>query len=1277
MKKIFYLLVALLISQNVLAQSKNWTGATSNDWNTASNWSPSGVPTSSNYVTIASGTPNPVLSTTATVISVQMNNNKQLTVSSTGRLNLIGDGGNVPGLSFYETSSVQNDGSIYIEATNGSTLTFTDIFWGGTSNGSSLINNGLIRINSNNSVVSLRLGNTITNNTCGKIIALGGGNFSISGGVTNSGLIETSSSISLSGAFTNSGILKYNSLSGGTITNSNNASIIVNNSTPIFTYGGTYNGTGASIVNGIFTNTGATTSAGTFTAPNTFVPSGSLPTGSQTLYAKITPSVGACNYVVPFTYNNVALPIIELVDASNNPITNGGAAGTANNTDFGTICLTGGTVNKTYTIKNTGNSNLTLSGSPLAVLGGADASQFSITTQPTSPISATGSVTFTVQFDPSSVGLKNATVTLTSNDPSGSPYVINIKGTGGENPDATISTTENSANIANDGTICLGTPVAMSVPAGASSYLWSVGATSNTLTPTPGATATYSITVTNNGCAVTSQVVITVLPRAQITLGAVSPICAGDNSFLLPYTVGSEIPTTYSIPGSVTETTLPASPITVNLNSPASISLDRSFYAKTADGCRIAGNPGFINFSVTVNPINTVSRTSAVGTTTQSVCINTPISNITYATTRATGAIFDGLPAGITGSWADDAIIISGTPSESGIFNYVVTLTGGCGTVTATGTLTVTAIPTLTAGTAVNSTTCTGNGSIPFTSTNLPDGTYSLSFTATGTGATSSPKNITVVGNAFTLSGLKSGTYSNFSVINNGCTGSTTTSRTITEPTARPAVEPILEPNPTSCGGSDGRIVFSVTNTADGTHTFNYKKGTTAQTASVSVVGGQFTISDLTQGTYSDYFFINSVTGCSGGVVSGAATSINLTDPTFTITPGTVTNPTTCGGVGSIPFTITSNNQSDGTFSLSFTATGVGATSSPQNVNASAATGTFTLSGLKAGTYSNFSMTRFGCTASISTSRTITNPASPVAPIVGTITQPTCTTATGSVVLSGLPSGNWTINPGNITGSTVSTTVMNLAEGTYNFTVTNDALCVSGASVNVDINPQPVTPTASISYEGTPFCKTLTTGVVTRTGTTGGTFSSTVGLSINTTTGEISPSVSTPGVYVVVYTIAASSGCPEVTATTNVTITSNPTATITYIGTPFCKSLTSGSITIIGSTDGTFSSTAGLTINAATGEINPSNSIAGVYTVTYTIAASGGCSSATATTSVTISNNPSATISYAGSPYCSSASPASVNLIGTTGGGFTSAPAGLTINATTGQITPSSSTAGV
>lgn len=79
----------------------------------------------------------------------------------------------------------------------------------------------------------------------------------------------------------------------------------------------------------------------------------------------------------------------------------------------------------------------------------------------------------------------------------------------------------------------------------------------------------------------------------------------------------------------------------------------------------------------------------------------------------------------------------------------------------------------------------------------------------------------------------------------------------------------------------------------------------------------------------------------------------------------------------------------------------------------------------------------------------------PTAPTVGTITQPTCTTATGSVVLSGLPAGNWTINPGAITGTVTSTTISGLAAGTYTYTVTNSSGCTSVASANVVINPQP------------------------------------------------------------------------------------------------------------------------------------------------------------------------------------------------------------------------------
>ena len=67
--------------------------------------------------------------------------------------------------------------------------------------------------------------------------------------------------------------------------------------------------------------------------------------------------------------------------------------------------------------------------------------------------------------------------------------------------------------------------------------------------------------------------------------------------------------------------------------------------------------------------------------------------------------------------------------------------------------------------------------------------------------------------------------------------------------------------------------------------------------------------------------------------------------------------------------------------------------------------------------------------------------------------------------------------------------------------------------------------------------------------------------------------------------------------TTSVTITAVPTATISYVGAPFCTSLVAAqSVTLTGTgayTGGTYSSTAGLTIDGTTGAITPSTSTAG------------------------------------------------------------------------------------
>ena len=77
-----------------------------------------------------------------------------------------------------------------------------------------------------------------------------------------------------------------------------------------------------------------------------------------------------------------------------------------------------------FTIENIGTANLTL-GTPLS-LGGADADQFSIQQQPTSPVSASGNTTFIVRFTPTSAGSKTASLSISNNDTDENPYNLTL-----------------------------------------------------------------------------------------------------------------------------------------------------------------------------------------------------------------------------------------------------------------------------------------------------------------------------------------------------------------------------------------------------------------------------------------------------------------------------------------------------------------------------------------------------------------------------------------------------------------------------------------------------------------------------------------------------------------------------------------------------------------------------------------------------------------------------------------------------------------------------------
>ncbi len=193
-----------------------------------------------------------------------------------------------------------------------------------------------------------------------------------------------------------------------------------------------------------------------------------------------------------------------------------------------------------------------------------------------------------------------------------------------------------------------------------------------------------------------------------------------------------------------------------------------------------------------------------------------------------------------------------------------------------------------------------------------------------------------------------------------------------------------------------------------------------------------------------------------------------------------------------------------------------------------------------------------------------------------TSTSPGCTTSAPVVVtwsvnanLTAVISGGSTpichgTTPGIFTatggGGTGSYTYLWYKDGTAtgvttqtyspgNLTATSAFYCAitSGTCGTVNTATSTITvteiPTAVISYSGTPFCKSLNAPQsVSLSGTSaysGGNYSSTAGLSIDSGTGAILPFTSTAGTYIVTYSTPASGGCNEVSVTTSVSIISD------------------------------------------------------------------------------------------------------------------------------------------
>ncbi|MBE7669521.1 hypothetical protein F7649_00005, partial [Tenacibaculum piscium] len=198
----------------------------------------------------------------------------------------------------------------------------------------------------------------------------------------------------------------------------------------------------------------------------------------------------------------------------------------------------------------------------------------------------------------------------------------------------------------------------------------------------------------DNGVRCVTEVIkkITAVAKPKAGVGSDSYVCVGDASVnLSSLLTGQDAAGVWS----------------VSVGSPNNPAAD--FNASTATYSPTARGVYQFDYTVTattpcVNDVSTVTvfvsgNTVTAASTTPTLCINEALTDITHQTTGATGiGLVQNLPTGITAIFtSDNTITLSGTPTASGVFNYTIPLTGGCGTlVNATGKITVTADMTVT-----------------------------------------------------------------------------------------------------------------------------------------------------------------------------------------------------------------------------------------------------------------------------------------------------------------------------------------------------------------------------------------------------------------------------------------------------------------------------------------------------------------------------------------------------------------------------------------------------
>ncbi|MHC0439381.1 fibronectin type III domain-containing protein [Flavobacterium sp. 3-210] len=373
----------------------------------------------------------------------------------------------------------------------------------------------------------------------------------------------------------------------------------------------------------------------------------------------------------------------------------------------------------------------------------------------------TGDTTLTPTYTPTLGGAARTiilTMTVTSNNTCApqiatATYTINVQGA----PTASIT---GSKIICSNGSATVG---AGEANAANGTVFWThdgLGTLSNSTTLTPTYTAvagdagkqvTLTLNVTASPACATAYTVsdiytIAVRPENTVTAASSSPIlCVNTLMTNITHTTtgATGIGTPSGLPTGVSASWASN---TITISGTPSDSGTFSYSIPLTGGCGTYNATG----TIIVN-LNSVGPASSSPT----VCNHTVMPDITHTTTGATSIGSPlGLPPGITANWASNTITISGTPTNIGTYNYTIPLTGGCGTLNATGTIIVNPLPVAPGiGTIVQPTCANQKGSIKL------DGLLSgVNWTITQTGTVSQTYNTSDTD--FIISDLIPGTYS-------------------------------------------------------------------------------------------------------------------------------------------------------------------------------------------------------------------------------------------------------------------------------------------------------------------------------------------------------------------------------------------------------------------------------------------------------------------------------------------------------------------------------------